>query len=177
MGTVTRLPSVNMKPNPGVTVAHMTTPAVDKLKTFGARLKFARANMRLTQAEFAKSVSHISQSKCSKSLVSRWESDEVKNPQNATLLAISAITGFAQQWLVLGTGPQRAKLPDLRVSSRNTEARLMLRRAVMIAHSVQHANAEALASATIEVYETLLDEPSAPDGALRRIARQSKTKS
>jgi transcriptional regulator with XRE-family HTH domain len=143
--------------------------------TFGARVRHARLAANLSQLEFANAISHIAKSRTSKSLISQWESDKVKSPANATVLAITAITGFAQQWLINGRGPDRAELPPLKAASRDTESRGLLRRAIIIACSMQ-TTPDAIADAAIEVFETLSDEPGAPEGALKRIARLSTVK-
>lgn len=155
--------------------------ATSKYTTFGQRVRHARRECQLTQAALAKRVAHISRTQTSKSLVSHWENDRVANPQNATILAIVAVTGFSQEWLINGKGPERLKLPGLMVAEPAAVYgkgldRVLLRRAILVACEEQKTP-DGIANAAIEVFETLADEPDAPDGALRRIARLSRATS
>ncbi len=151
------------------------------IRNFGERIRHARREAGLSQSELARGISHIAKSKTTKSLVSQWETGKVQNPQNATLLAIAAVTGFSQQWLVTGKGAEKGLLPPLMVAQENPAYasgldRDVLRRAILIACSEQ-TDPAAIAYAAIEVFETLADEPDAPDGALKRIARLANVKS
>lgn len=142
--------------------------------TFGDRVRFARTSAGLSQSELASRISDVTKTRTTKGLISQWEANKVSNPQNSALLALSAVTGFALHWIVTGDGPQRAELPALRIAARNSETRAKMRRAIVIAAREQ-SEPEAIADAAVEVFETLQDEPNAPEGALRRIARLSRS--
>jgi len=147
--------------------------------TFGQRVKHARLAAKLSQLEFANAVANLTGSKTKKGLVSQWENNKVSNVQNATLLAIQAVTGFSAEWLVSGRGELRVKLPKLLVADKKAVyghgvSREVLRRGIIIA-ATEQKTPDAIADAAIEVIESLADEPGLSDGILKRIARLAKT--
>lgn len=85
----------------------LRTSAVDKPKTLGQRIRFARLSCNLSQEAFAKRISGITEVYVRKGHVSQWETDEIENPSHANLSAIQAITGFDVHWLATGKGNQR----------------------------------------------------------------------
>jgi transcriptional regulator with XRE-family HTH domain len=166
--------SINIEPGGRALLAPVTRPAKKFLNTFGKRLRFARTHSKLTQAQLARGISSLTHAQTTKALVSQWETDRIKSPAPASVLAVTAITGFAQEWLIFGKGDIRAQLPKLRIEANETAARSLLRRAlVAVLTERPEAAADLIADAAITCFETLLDEPDAPDAALRRIARQS----
>lgn len=90
----------------------LRTSLVQKPRTQGERIRFARITNNLSQQQLASAVGAISKQKVSKSLVSKWELDGVANPNGVNMLAIQAVTGFTTQWLVTGRGAQRAEIPS-----------------------------------------------------------------
>lgn len=142
-------------------------------ETLGARIKHARTERQLTQQQLADGIRSITQRYGSKASVSQYEADNVV-PGHAVLVAIVALTGYAEQWLLTGTGPRKAELPRLRSAAHDGEARELLARAAEIAHEVHQLHRDRIGWATVAVFETLLDEPSTPRGALLRIARTAQ---
>jgi len=152
---------------------------MELLSSFGQRVKHARITNKLTQKELANGIANITGSKTKKGLISQWERGVVENPQNSTMMALQAVTGFALEWLVSGTGPERVSPTSLLVAEPKAVygqniSRAMLRRSIIIAASEQ-TSPEAIADAAIEIVETLADEPGIPDAVLKRIARLAKT--
>lgn len=92
----------------------LRTTALQKPRTQGERIRFARVACNLSQEQLGKAISAISKQKVSKSLVSKWERDGVSNPNNSNMLALQAATGFSVEWIVNGRGPQRAQIPSQR---------------------------------------------------------------
>lgn len=82
------------------------------LSTFAARIRHARLACDLSQEELAKRISIVTGKSTSKALVSKWERGSVSNPQIETFQALSAITGFRDQWLIKGTGQDRVSLAN-----------------------------------------------------------------
>lgn len=151
-----------------------------KLPSFGQRIRYARNETGMSQSEFARAISHISKSRCTKSLVSQWEVGKVHNPQNATMMAICAITGFSQQWLVNNKGPEKSGIAPLKVAEPAAVYapgldRATLRRAILIA-ATEQKTPKGIADAAVEIFETLADMPDVPDAVLHRIARLSNSK-
>jgi len=68
----------------------------------GERIRYARKQAGLTQAELAK--------KCgvSKGAVSLWEGGQTLNLKNENLYALAKATGFSDRWIVTGTGTKAA---------------------------------------------------------------------
>lgn len=150
-----------------------------ELATFGKRVRHARLACGLTQAEFAKAIARLTHTLTVKGLVSQWENDKIANPNNATLLAIQAVTGHAAEWLVSGRGEQKVRSANLLLNEPAATygkgiTREILHRAIVIAASEKRDPVD-IADAAIEVVETLADEPGIPDAVLKRIARLTKT--
>ena len=152
---------------------------MELLSSFGQRVKHARIANNLTQQELANAIAHITGSKTKKGLISQWERGAVGNPQNITMLALQAVTGFSLIWLVSGTGQERVSPAALLVNTPQAHygsnvSRDTLRRSIIIAATEQN-EPQAIANAAIEIVETLADEPDISDSILRRIARLAKT--
>lgn len=107
----------------------LRTAAVDKPKTLGQRIRFARLSCNLSQDAFAKRISKITEVYVRKGHVSQWETDEIETPSHANLSAIHAVTGFDVNWLATGKGDQRQPFspkPDAIKSDAIDEGRLAL---------------------------------------------------
>lgn len=144
------------------------------IKSFGQRVRYARIESGLSQSELAKRVSHITKTRTSKSLVSRWELDKVANPQNVTMMAVSAVTGFSMRWLCEGKGPERGGQTPVADDPAGRYGRGITRdtlRVGIIVACAEHKDPIAIAEAAIEVVETLADDPGLPRSVLHRIAR------
>jgi DNA-binding XRE family transcriptional regulator len=66
------------------------------------RVKTARKDARLTQAELARAV------KQSRAAVSLWENGSTQQLSVESAIAAAEALGVSLKWLVFGTGPQRA---------------------------------------------------------------------
>lgn len=88
----------------------LLTPSVQDPKTKGERIRYARVQCGLSLTQLAKAVSLITKNSVTKSHVSQWERDAIKNPTNANMLAIQAVTGFSMRWMVTGKGEMKATL-------------------------------------------------------------------
>lgn len=84
-------------------------PTPPNLSTLAARLKWLRAQVNLTQAEFAALCS------VTKSYVSRLESGQRPSPSANLLQTCAAALGVPAAWLARGTGP--LPTPALRPTS------------------------------------------------------------
>lgn len=121
----------------------LRTTAATTPRTLGERIRYARLSIDVSQEQFAKRISENGGGKISKSLVSMWERDDVKNPQNANLIAVQAVTGFRFEWLTTGAEPKRIQIPA-RAST----------------PSITPINVELLARALATAYPTLADSDS-----------------
>lgn len=148
-------------------------PKRDALKTFGQRLRFARVSCSLSQSELARAIAKAANTKTTKSMVSQWEGGNVKLPQFSTMLAISAVTMFASQWLLDGTGPERA---SIKPTAKDGNLDVWIKRAATIA-ATQHKTPGAIGNATVQVFAALRDDPTTPDSALQRIAQLATPRS
>ncbi|MDO5654483.1 MAG: hypothetical protein Q4G39_10335, partial [Brachymonas sp.] len=102
--------------------------------------------------------------KFGKSMVSKWEADATINPNNAALLAMSAITGFAAKWLISGNGPKMAA-----DSAEKTLSQAAMARALRIVLPDAPAGAD-VALAT--VYDIIVDaQDDISDAVLIRTAQ------
>lgn len=97
-------------------------------KTQGERIRYARVACGLSQGQLAKAVSLITKNSVTKSQVSQWERDSIKNPTNANMLGIQAATGFSMRWLVSGRGDPKATMEP--VTAVGTIDRDRLQRAI-----------------------------------------------
>lgn len=150
----------------------LRTSLPENPKTQGERIRFARLSAELSQAQLAQAIALHGGRKASKSLISQWESDAVKNPENANLFAIQAATGFHAEWISSGKGQKRAALRALgEVQGLNREH---LRRAIDAAVAALNLNPKIvlpLADAMGRLYDTLIDAPELDDATLKIIAQ------
>ncbi len=138
-------------------------------RTLGDRIRHARTENGLSQAELARAVARITRNKISKSLVSAWETGKIQNPQNATLLAVQAVTGFRLDWLVTGKGAERAavgELPPFPASGIDMDK---LEKAIAAAVPLG-GDPVATARASIALYHMLMESPDLKAPALSRLA-------
>jgi phage repressor protein C with HTH and peptisase S24 domain len=117
----------------------------------------------LTQERFANALAKQSKNKAlDKAVVSKWESDVTTNPNNASMLAIQAVTGFSLQWLIHGTGEMRVATeatPDLHQES--------LERAILaVFPNAQTEEVRAVSA----LYSLVVDAPDVSDVSLARTA-------
>lgn len=139
-----------------------------KPRTKGQRIRYARIACNLSQPQLAKAVGQISKTPVSKSLVSQWERDQVKNPTNDNMLAVQAVTGFALEWLVNGRGPQRVSLSKA-AASIGTLDHARLGRALEAAMP-DLEDPKGVASVVASLYELLADAPDVSGTVLARFA-------
>lgn len=147
----------------------LRTAPVKHPKTQGERIRFARQSCGLSQSAFGKAIGAISKMQISKSLVSKWELDGVANPNNANLLAMQAVTGYAFDWFVQGGPPRRVEIPSANGSSPlNPE---LLSRALRAAEPELEIDYEAAGRVMAPLYDVLLDTPEIEAGMLARFAK------
>ena len=93
----------------------------------------------MSQEQLARAVALHGGRKVSKPLVSQWESDRVRNPENANLFAIQAATGFRAEWISSGEGSPKTST-QLQSSVHELD-RECLRQALMASAKVVGMNA------------------------------------
>lgn len=141
----------------------LRTESIGTPRTQGQRIRFARIAAELSQEALGEQIQKAGGSKASKSLISQWERDGVKNPTNDNLFAIQAVTGFSAQWIATGKGDPKAKVAP--ASKLNTEALSRALAAVMPgADSAKNADIVA------DLYDALIDSPDITDKALSSLA-------
>lgn len=141
-------------------------------KTLGQRLKLARTNCGLTQEQLANGVRRVTNGKHgSKPSISLYEADKVM-PGSVVMLALAAVTGYSDEWLFSGKGPQRTTGTALRAITHNSNLRQVLVRSIELSAEA-HREPAYIAAGALAVFETLLDEPDTPRGALLRIAKSA----
>lgn len=140
--------------------------------TLGERIRFARLSLDISQAQFADRIKRSGGGgNISKSLVSQWERGGVKNPNNANLLAVQAVTGFAIEWLINGKGPQRVTIPSTRREATAASLdRALLARAIA-ATSPPGTDADQQARVIAGLYDLLGDTPDVSPKLLARLAK------
>jgi transcriptional regulator with XRE-family HTH domain len=155
-------------------VAQLTAPvkygaAMATQRTFGERIRYARTQSGLSQSELARGIARITKNKITKSLVSAWETEKIKNPQNTTLLAIQAVTGFRMEWLVTGKGNERVSL-DSPLPQGSADLDLAkLERAIATAVTTG-GESGAVARVAAGLYQMLVESPDLKAPALSRLA-------
>lgn len=147
----------------------LRTSAARSPKNQGERIRVARIESNLSQAQLASAISKISGGRVTKSLVSQWETGDVKNPNNANMLAIQVITGFSMNWLVTGRGPQRVTLPSARTDTIAPLDQGRLARAIAAAVP-DLPDTHRIARAVGGLYDLLGDTPDIKDDLLARFA-------
>ncbi len=154
-----------------MSIRPLRTSAAENPRTQGERIRFARLAMDLSQGQFAERLGRSGGGKISKSLVSMWERGGIKNPNNANLLAIQAVTGFAMEWLISGKGPQKVTIPSTRRDATAAAIdRELLARAIA---AVAPAGTDAANFARMigGLYDLLGDTPDLSDELLARFAK------
>lgn len=146
----------------------LRTQSVAKPRTQGERIRVARIAANLSQPQLARAVSQITKTKVSKSLVSQWERDDVANPNNASMLAIQSVTGFAMEWLVSGRGPQRYSLAPVGEAVRGLNQELLSRAFMAVCPEVDKPETKAKVIGAL--YDLLAEAPDTADSALQRLA-------
>jgi len=156
----------------------LRTSLIQKPRTQGERIRYARISCGLSQQQLADGVSKISKMRASKSLVSKWELDGVNNPNNANMLAIQAVTGFAVEWLVNGRGAMRVAIPTTKETAPLNVA--YLAKALEAACPDRPMEYQATARVVVPLYEILCDTPEIAMPVLLRFAealrKQAATK-
>ncbi|MFL4599781.1 MULTISPECIES: helix-turn-helix domain-containing protein [Stenotrophomonas] len=142
----------------------LRTAAPSNPRTQGERIRFARISANLSQEQLGMQVNKAGGSSVTKSLVSQWERDGVKNPTNDNLFAIEAVTGFSAQWISSGRGPQKAKAAStVRLDTHALERAL----AAALPDNGKHAD---LAQVVAGLYDVLMDTPDVSDKTLASFA-------
>lgn len=139
------------------------------LRSLGDRIRHARTENGLSQAELARAVARITRNKISKSLVSAWETGKIQNPQNATLIAVQAVTGYRVEWMVTGKAPERVAPGEIQPVALNGLDLPKLEKAIAAAIPLG-ADAVGTARAAIALYQMLLESPDLKAPALARLA-------
>lgn len=140
--------------------------------TFASRVKEARRESNLSQAELARAIAHITKSPITKSLISQWENGKVKNPQIATMSALEAVTGFSQSYLATGRGPRKASMGQALADSQRAQPldRTALARAIQFALDARAVSHERTTAVCLALYDILCESPDTPAAALTRVA-------
>lgn len=140
---------------------------MERYRTLGERIRYARSSVGLSQGQLAAALRPITKTKVGKSLISQWERDVIHNPNNETMLAIQAVTGFSLDWLVRGKGPERVSIPTSATTARATIDHARLARAMRAAAPDLP---ESLARTVGDLYDLIGDTPDISDALLDRIA-------
>lgn len=150
-----------------------TTPARSTPTTFGARVREARLELGLSQAELARQLRARTKTKIHKALISQWELGRVNNPQLATLEALVAVTGYTHTWLATGRGPKKISLDKALADDQASKAldRSAFKRAVSSVVSQGVTQPARAAEAALVVYDTLVESPTTDDAVLNRMIR------
>lgn len=141
----------------------LRTEAPRNPKTQGDRIRHARIAAGLSQGALADRIRGAGGSRVSKSLISQWEGDNIKNPTNENLFAIEGATGFSAQWLVSGKGDPKAKQAS--AARLNQQA---LKRAIAVAFPGTMADVHA--AVVSGLYDVLIDTPDVSDKVLASFA-------
>lgn len=148
----------------------LRTHAPVDLNTMGRRIRFARLENKMSQADLALQVARRTGKGITKSLVSQWERDSVANPQNANLHAIAIATNFNLDWLIHGGKyPQRMgakQLDDDAARMINVERLARAVDAVIPGTPNLRSKAAAIAS----IYDLLTHSPDIPDAIISSVA-------
>jgi len=133
----------------------------------GERIRYARTNAGLSQNQVAAALRLATGSKITKSLVSQWERNAIKNPSNAHLLALEALTGISATWIVKGRGPKEVAL---RSSAELQAQQLDKERLARAIAATQVAVPDRFTPTIADLYDLIRETPSISDEMLRRIA-------
>lgn len=135
-------------------------------RTLGGRIRAARLSVPYSQAQFATQINHKTKGKVNKSLVSQWERDAVANPQNATMVAIAAITSHSLKWLISGRGDRMiVSQPDVQEASAALDMSRLQKALDAVFKTVDPGATKAVAT----VYEMLGEDPSLSPAVLRPV--------
>jgi transcriptional regulator with XRE-family HTH domain len=129
----------------------------------GLRIQQVRKELGMSQADLAAAIERTTESRATRNQVSLWETARAPSPQDAIIKAIAAVLGVSAKWLATGEGPRDAKSDEATIE-----------RAVRVASwavDVRKVGPPGLARAILQVREALVDDPSASDAVLARIAR------
>jgi transcriptional regulator with XRE-family HTH domain len=150
-------------------VKPLRSHAVANPKTKGERIRYARIASNLSLQELADAIKVMVGGKVTRSQVSRWERDDIKNPNNINMLAIQGITGFSADWLVRGKGPQKAVVPSADAVAAAAIDVPRLARALEAANPGA-TSAQAHARIVGALYDLIGDTPDIEPSLLARIA-------
>lgn len=157
--------------NSRATTRELRTSATDNPRTLGERIRYARLDLKISQEDLASRINRITGGNITKSLVSRWERDAVKNPTNENILALAAVTSFRVEWLIRGKEPRKATVPSKAETAGLNDAQLA--RAIetaMGAMKIRGVDSNRAAAIISRLYETLCDTPGLDDQTLKIVA-------
>lgn len=146
------------------TTRPLRTSAIANPRTQGERIRYARINANLSQEQLGIQIGKAGGSNVTKSLVSQWERDGIKNPTNDNLFAIEAVTGFSAQWISSGRGAQKAKA----ASAVRLDTHALTR--ALSAALPDAARPDELAQVIAGLYDVLIDTPDVSDKTLSSFA-------
>lgn len=148
-----------------------STPSRSAPTNFGARVREARLDCGMSQAELARALKAVTKSKINKALISQWELGRVNNPQLATLEALVAVTGYSHTWLSTGKGPKKVNLRHALDMHQQAQAldRTAFTRAVITVVDAKVTDGPKAAQVALELYDTLVESPGTDDAVLRRM--------
>lgn len=147
-----------------------SSPSRAATTNFGQRVREARLDCNLSQAELARALKAITKTKIHKALISQWETGRVNNPQIATIEALVAVTGYSSKWLATGKGPKKARLPDVLAADQASHPldRMAFARAVESVVDASVKPGRKAASVALDLYDTLVESPATDDAVLKR---------
>lgn len=148
----------------------LRTSAVTEPRTFGERIRYARLSTDLSQEQFANRINAIVGGSSSKSLISMWERDLIKNPQNANLLAVQAVTGMSMQWLATGKGQRRINMPVKNATQSTVALDVQALTRALATADPKLEDPARTARIVAGLYDVLCDTPDLPQSLLDRFA-------
>lgn len=140
---------------------------LERLKTQGERIRYARQQAGLSLAQVASGIRLLTGSKASKSLIGQWERGGVNNPNNANMLALAQVTGFSVEWIVRGRGPERGVPASAKAAAAAAIDKQRLARAIA---ATGQALPDAFVRTVADLYDMLGDTPDIRDDVLARFA-------
>lgn len=140
--------------------------------TLAERMREARRDAGLSQAELARGIAHITKAPITKSLISQWETAKVSNPQNATIAAAANVMAVSLEWLLTGKPPKKVDLPGALHAHQQAQPldRQALAKAIHFALASKASSADRTVYVALELYDILCESPQTPDAAMTRFA-------
>lgn len=150
----------------------LRTHAPTTLDTMGRRIRYARLENKMSQADLALQVARRTGKGITKSLVSQWERGSVSNPQNANLHAIAMATGFNLDWLIHGGKyPQKVGAKQIdQEAERMIDVARLVRAVDAVIPGIENLPRKAAAIASI--YDLLTHSPDIPNAIIASVVER-----